>query len=531
VNESIQTLLLDVATMKAEKGTQQSSVRAPPAPSNAVLHPAKIHEIEGDLFADAPADASLAHCVGGDFSMGAGIAPRFKTIYGQVAYLKGLNLRPGQVACLPVPDENGHVKYVMYLVTKPRSARCLPKFEDFSAAVREMASLCRSLGITTLALPRIGAGLDRLWWPQVLQVLHEAFRGVNTDVLVFNQPAERTKREQMSRLYSDVAAATPPAASRLQPPPQRPAPLGRQAPRRQQRKSAVQRTSPSDRLMNDLRKRDDRGGQSRTEFNARARKGDRYVPKHFGASQSNTNPLCSVKPSEAPLKPDAAAPPVPGRGSALKAAAATVSSAKGGPAERSTEACKLTGASSLSALSSTPPPPKQGEPSHVSIPPLAELPARVPNAAPDAPAIFSPEETRRDVDGDADTEKRRNDDDARVSGGGSIPPELPPLSSEPPRTPSIDEVVSRLVVSQDEVSNHILSEESIAPGTLSLLEGLEDDVLLLVPTSPRVANSPRSIVSTCSSYLLSPSRQTQSQRRSARLNSKNINVTSTATGK
>jgi len=368
LTQSVKNLILEVASLKADKISQCSSSdhRTPSAPpSNAALGPAKIHEIEGDLFVDAPADASFGHCVGGDYSMGAGIAPIFKKKYGQVEYLKSLNLRPGQVACLPVPDENGTPKYVMYLVTKPRSARCRPEFADFCAAVNEMATLCRSLGISTLALPRIGAGLDHLWWPQVLRALQEAFRGVSTDVLIFSRPSERPHRQQMSPLFSTVAA-TPPA-TRLHAPSRRPP--GRQEPReapRHQQNSPVQRVSPSNRLANDLRKRADRGAGNRTEFNARARKGDRYVSNNIGAGQSKTNPLCSAQPSEAPRKPDAAVPPVPGRGGAHKAAAATVDSTKGGSAERSTEACELTGALSPSAPSPTPQ--TSGEPVPFSTP-------------------------------------------------------------------------------------------------------------------------------------------------------------------
>jgi O-acetyl-ADP-ribose deacetylase (regulator of RNase III) len=362
--------------LKAEKSTQH---HAPPAPAKPSLAPAKIHEIDGDLFADAPADTSFAHCVGADFSMGAGVAIQFKNKFGQVAYLKSLNLSPGQVACLPVPDVNDCVKYVLYLVTKPRSARCRPDFRDFRSAVNEMATLCRSLGISTLALPRIGAGLDHLWWPQVLEALQEAFRGVNTDVLVFDHPAGRPQREQMSRFYSTVAAtaatpqATRQAATRRSPP-------RRQAPRRQQWKPADQRVSPSDRLANDIRKSADRGSATRTEFNARARKGGRYVQSQICTNQSHTTPLCPAKPSEAQKpKLDDAASPVPGRGSAPKAAAVTADAAKGG-SERSTEACELAGAPSPSALSPTPQ--TSGEPVPL-FPPEASPAQGAQNAVPE----------------------------------------------------------------------------------------------------------------------------------------------------
>ncbi|CAB3387965.1 Hypothetical predicted protein [Cloeon dipterum] len=84
---------------------------------------AKIFEIAGDLFQDAPEDAALAHCVEAHFLMAAVLAVTFKELFGNVDYLKTQQKRPGQTAALRIRSaEDGYSRIVFYLVTKPRSA-------------------------------------------------------------------------------------------------------------------------------------------------------------------------------------------------------------------------------------------------------------------------------------------------------------------------------------------------------------------------------------------------------------------------
>lgn len=48
-----------------------------------------LKEINGDLFS---AKTSMAHCVGGDFRMGMGIAVKFKQLFGNVDALRLQNV-------------------------------------------------------------------------------------------------------------------------------------------------------------------------------------------------------------------------------------------------------------------------------------------------------------------------------------------------------------------------------------------------------------------------------------------------------
>jgi len=131
--------------------------------------------------------------VGADLLMGAGIAVEFRERFGHLAYLKSLKRRPGQVATLPLEGEGN--KYIFNIVTKPRSAHCLPREEEFRPAVQELANLCASLGVQTLAMPQIGAGLDRQPWRWAKNIIEEAFAGIDTDVLIFLHPSEYPRNE------------------------------------------------------------------------------------------------------------------------------------------------------------------------------------------------------------------------------------------------------------------------------------------------------------------------------------------------
>ena len=151
--------------------TPQVLTRTQQAPTRPPLRRAQVREVPGNLFEDAPAGSALGHCVGADFRMGAGIAVEFRERFGHHEYLKSQNSRPGQVVTVPLYKQNEDFdRYIFHIVTKPRSANCLPREEEFIPAVRQLANLCTTLGVRTLAIPQIGAGLDRQPWPWARRV-------------------------------------------------------------------------------------------------------------------------------------------------------------------------------------------------------------------------------------------------------------------------------------------------------------------------------------------------------------------------
>jgi len=301
--------------------------------------------------------------------MGAGIATIFKDRFGHMDYLKSLKCRPGQVATLPLFNHRDQIdKYIFNVVTKPKSANCLPRMEEFRPAVRELAQLCVSLGVDTLAMPQIGAGLDRQPWPLVRREIEKAFEGVDTDVLIFNHPSEYPRNE--CRPYLSASAATSPRGGvQPQPPPRDNQNFPRLGAGKQKQK---QRMTEADRLANDLKKSMQRKPQ----------------------------------------------PTLPGRDGASKAVKATVGPATGGPQGGLSErACAQTGDQSSPEAGATPSPPPPGEIFSLSPPSTASQTANETQiSAPDEPSVSTSSLT--DPAGEVDP--------ARECGGGAVADGAPP---------------------------------------------------------------------------------------------------------
>ncbi|KAH8364057.1 hypothetical protein KR084_002024, partial [Drosophila pseudotakahashii] len=127
-----------------------------------------LSEVDGDLFS-APKTYSLAHCVGADLAMGAGIAVQFKKVYGKVDELRAQNASSGEVAVLK--DDQ---RYIYYLVTKPQSWG-KPTYESLQASLEQMREHMRKNNVDKLAIPKIGCGIDGLEWEKVSGVLEYVF--------------------------------------------------------------------------------------------------------------------------------------------------------------------------------------------------------------------------------------------------------------------------------------------------------------------------------------------------------------------
>lgn len=156
-----------------------------PAPSKMSLPDTKqsdrpiIKEIKGDLFT-APETHALAHCVSRCFTMGAGIAEKFREKFGSVSELLSQKRNVGETACLTCHLPNSgesdkeRCRYIFYLVTKDKYYH-KPTYTSLRSALLDMRSQAVKLGIKHIAMPRIGCGLDRLEWPLVCKVLEELF--------------------------------------------------------------------------------------------------------------------------------------------------------------------------------------------------------------------------------------------------------------------------------------------------------------------------------------------------------------------
>lgn len=130
-----------------------------------------------DLFT-MPQGYYLAHCISADFALGAGIAKTFDNVYNMRYKLwrayDHYVYRGGD--SLPIDN-------VFNLVTK---AKCFhkPTYESLREALEMMKEQIDYLGITKLAMPRIGCGLDRLQWTSVYDIICEVFEDMNIEIVI-----------------------------------------------------------------------------------------------------------------------------------------------------------------------------------------------------------------------------------------------------------------------------------------------------------------------------------------------------------
>ena len=119
----------------------------------------------------------LAHCIATDALMGAGIAVPMKKKFGlskTITAAKRKELKVG--TCYP----DGRV---LNLLTKS-SSYGKPTKQSFEAASVDMRRVVIEREIKKIAMPLIGAGLDRLSWGSNREVIQRVFADVDVEILV-----------------------------------------------------------------------------------------------------------------------------------------------------------------------------------------------------------------------------------------------------------------------------------------------------------------------------------------------------------
>lgn len=134
-----------------------------------------ITEETRDLFT-VPQGYYLAHCISGDFALGAGIAKKFNEVY-DMRFKLFRDFDEGEVGRAYLVDN------VFNLVTKPRYFD-KPTYETLENSLRDMKERCEDLGVAKLAIPLLGCGLDRLDWSRVCEIIVNVFEDMNIDILV-----------------------------------------------------------------------------------------------------------------------------------------------------------------------------------------------------------------------------------------------------------------------------------------------------------------------------------------------------------
>lgn len=130
-------------------------------------------EEQGDLFAEEIMNEyALCHCISSDFALGAGIAK----IFAKMGVKKMLCAQfpknwEGRGYCLFVEVEGVSVAN---LVTKERYFH-KPTLETLRQSLEGLRGQAAERGISKLAMPKIGCGLDRLQWEDVRGIIKDVF--------------------------------------------------------------------------------------------------------------------------------------------------------------------------------------------------------------------------------------------------------------------------------------------------------------------------------------------------------------------
>ena len=130
-----------------------------------------------DLFT-VPQGYWLAHCISGDFALGAGIAKTFDNVYNMrfKLFKHYSNFEYNRGTSLPVDN-------VFNLVTKEKHWH-RPTYQSLEEALVTMKYQCQHLGITKLAMPKIASGLDRLDWDMVYDIICDVFKDTEMDIVI-----------------------------------------------------------------------------------------------------------------------------------------------------------------------------------------------------------------------------------------------------------------------------------------------------------------------------------------------------------
>ena len=136
-----------------------------------------------DLFSVSD-DYYLAHCISADFGMGKGIVVEFNKRFDMKRKLQS-----------KYPDYlNQFIRHrtggdcilegrVLNLITKERYFE-KPSIITMMIALKKMKKICLENNITKVAMPTIGAGLDKMNFNKVKEQIVDIFKDTNIEVLV-----------------------------------------------------------------------------------------------------------------------------------------------------------------------------------------------------------------------------------------------------------------------------------------------------------------------------------------------------------
>lgn len=143
------------------------------------------HEEHMDLF-KVPEDYYLAHCISADFGMGKGIVVEFNKRFNTKNNL--MSRFPDYLNTFRSFGTHEHGDCILdgrilNLITKMNYWQKPTNRSMFNALVH-MREVCLRCGITKIAMPTIGCGLDGLKWNEVRELITSVFNDTQIEIMV-----------------------------------------------------------------------------------------------------------------------------------------------------------------------------------------------------------------------------------------------------------------------------------------------------------------------------------------------------------
>lgn len=137
------------------------------------------HEEKMNLL-DVPQGWWIAHCISGDFALGAGVAKQIDEVFNMKEMLHRV-WEDGEIEsmgywCAPCGN-------VLNLITKAKYWH-KPTLKSLREALEDMKKLIDEEGIKKIAMPKIGCGLDRLNWEDVSPMIQDIFKDTDVEIMV-----------------------------------------------------------------------------------------------------------------------------------------------------------------------------------------------------------------------------------------------------------------------------------------------------------------------------------------------------------
>ena len=124
---------------------------------------------------------SIGHCISAEAEMSKGFANFLsQQIHGLRGACRRAKLFTGQI--FPFWDQTGN-RYIYNLVTKTKYSE-KPNLRTLSLTLDEMKSHAQLHGISTIAIPKIGCGLDQMNCQEVVKLLRDNFAYSNIRIVV-----------------------------------------------------------------------------------------------------------------------------------------------------------------------------------------------------------------------------------------------------------------------------------------------------------------------------------------------------------